>query len=195
MAVRLAPIVLAVSLVLTGCGGDDGPQPKEVRRVEEKIDTLPPLPRGYEEFVNPDAGIAFGRPPGWKADPKGSKTTLVAPDELVSAAITVDRTNEALKLEPRRFAADTASLVKGDEEPLELSRPKPFRHRYEGAIVQAKGVARSTGVTQRLRVVVLERKGAAVITAVVFENAEEDAEAEVKQALGTLRTLRTRPPA
>ena len=196
MAFRLAPILLAVSLALTGCGGGaNEAQPREVKRVEEEIHKLPALPPGYEEFVNSDAGIAFGRPPGWKVVAEGSKTTLVAPNELVSATITVDRTDEALNLEPKRFATDVATIVRGYEEPLELTRPKPFQHRYDGAIVQARGVAKGSGVAQRLRVVVLERKGAAVVTATVFENAAQDAEAEVKQALEVLETLRTRPPA
>ena len=195
MAVRLAPIVLAICLALAGCGGDEAAPPKEVKRLEEKTDRLPALPRGYEEFVNSDAGIAFGRPPGWSVDSEGSKTTLKAPDELVSATITVDRTDEALSLEPQRFAKDTATLIRGFEKKLALSKAKPFQHRYEGAIVQARGVAKGSGVPQRLRVVVLERKGAAVVTATVFENAAQDAEAEVKQALEALETLRTRPPA
>ena len=59
--------------------------------------------------------------------------------------------------------------------------------------MRGEGVSASTGVPQRLRVVVLEREGATVVTAVIAENAKEKAPAEVKQALEALRTLRTRP--
>ena len=41
--------------------------------------------------------------------------------------------------------------------------------------------------------IVLEREGAAAVTAVIAENAKERAPAEVRQALQALRTVRTRP--
>ena len=79
---------------------------------------------------------------------------------------------------------------------LEPSKAKPFDHPYDGAIVDAKGVSKKTGVTQNVQVIVLVRKGAAVVTAVIAENAERSAAgAEAKQALESVRTLRTRPPA
>jgi hypothetical protein len=41
--------------------------------------------------------------------------------------------------------------------------------------------------------IVLRRKGAVVMTAVIAENSEVKAPAEVDQAIEALRTLRTRP--
>ena len=193
----LLSLVLATAL-LAGCGEKDEPAPKSVgaeERKEETIDKLPDLPRGYEEFVNPDAGIAFGRPPGWKAKSKGSATTLTAPDELVLVSISADRTDDALALDPEGFAEQTAAALEGFKRPLAVAKPKKFEHPYEGAIVEGKGVAKRTGVAQAVQVIVLERKGAAVVTAVVFENRERNAAAESKQALEAIGTLRTRPPA
>ena len=121
-------------------------------------------------------------------------TTLTAPDELVFAAITIDRTDDALGGDPKAFATETAELLPGYEKALDPGKAKPFKHPYEGAIVEAKGVAKKSGVPQRVNVIVLERAGVAVVTAVIAENAERNVGAESKQALETISTLRTRPP-
>ena len=166
-----------------------------MERKKETADKLPKLDRGWEKFVNGKAGVAFGRPPGWSAKKKGAVTALTAPDELVSATIAIDRTDEALRGDPKTFATQTAKLLPGYKKPLDPGKAKPFGHDYEGAIVEAKGVAKKSGVPQRVRVVVLERKGVAVVTAVIAENAERaGAGVEAKQALEAVRTLRTRPP-
>ena len=169
---RAIVFVLAAGLLACGCGSKDEPKSKPVERKEETADKLPKLDRGWEEFVNAGAGVAFGRPPGWSAKEKGAVTTLTAPDELVSAAITIDRTDDALGGDPKAFATQTAKLLPGYKKPLDPSKAKPFKHEYEGAIVEAKGVAKKSGVPQRVSVIVLERKGVAVVTAVIAENAE-----------------------
>ncbi len=186
--------VLAVAVVTGGCGSDDAPTPVPPDRAEESADALPKLRRGFEEFVNRDAGVAFGRPPGWDATAMTAVTTLEAPDRLVAATITIDRTDDALGGDPKAFAVETAKLLPGYEKPLRPGRPKPFGEEYVGAIVDANGVAEKSGVRQRVRVVVLVRKGVAVVTAVIAANATKDSKAEEKQALEAIRTLRTRPP-
>ena len=191
------PVVLSIvlaGLLAAGCGSDDAPAP--VERQDETADKLPSLERGWEEYVNPKLGVAFGRPPGWAAEETNAATTLTAPDELVSATITVDRTSDALAGEPKEFAAATAGLLDGYREPLEPGRAENFAHAYEGAIVEAEGVAKKSGVRQRVRVIVLERKGVAVVTAVIAENAQRQAaKPGAEQAEAAVKTLRTRPPA
>jgi hypothetical protein len=195
MPFRALLLAVLACLLTGGCGSDDVPAPKPVERKEEKADKLPQLERGYEEFVNRSAGVAFGRPPGWSAKEKGSVTTLTAPDELVSAAITIDRTDDALGGDPEEFATQTLELLPGYTKPLEASKAKSFDHPYSGAIAEAKGVSKKTGVPQRVSIIVLERKGVAVVTAVIAENAErKDASAEAQQAEKAVKTLRTRPP-
>ncbi|HYH62548.1 MAG TPA: hypothetical protein VD766_11840 [Solirubrobacterales bacterium] len=184
--------------VLAGCGEKEEPALESlgpaVERKKETFDQLPGLARGYEKFENRDAGIAFGRPPGWKAKAKGSATTLTAPNELVVVSFSVDRTDEALALAPKNFAEQTATALGGFKDPLATSKPKPFKHRYEGAVVEGKGVAERTGVGQTVKVIVLERTGVALVTAVIFENRERKTGDEVGQAEKSIGTLRTRPP-
>ena len=194
MRFRVFVPILAAGLIAGGCSSKDEPAPKPVERKEETADKLPKLDRGWEEFVNAGAGVAFGRPPGWSAKKEGAVTTLTAPDELVSAAITIDRTDDALGRDPKAFATQTAKLLPGYKKPLDPGKAKPFKHEYEGAIVEAKGVAKKSGVPQRVSVIVLERKGVAVVTAVIAENADRNTGAESKQAQEAIRTLRTRPP-
>jgi hypothetical protein len=191
-----ALVAVVLLLPLAGCGSDPDEVPTAPDRKEETADELPNLERGHEEFVNADAGIAFGRPPGWSARSRGTTTTLTAPDELVSATITIDRTDEALQGTPERFASQTAEALDGYQKPLTPGKPKPFEHPYEGAVVDAEGVAAESKVRQEVRVVVLERNGVAVVSAVVAAHADREAATkELRQALGALRTLRTRPPA
>ena len=195
MRFRALLLAALAGLLVSGCGTKDEPEPEPVERKTETADKLPKLDRGWEEFVNAGAGVAFGRPPGWSAKEKGATTSLIAPDKLVSAGITIDRTDEALTDDPKDFATQTMKLIPGFEKPLEPGTAKPFDHPYDGAIVEAKGVAKETGVPQRVTVVVLERKGVAVVTAAIYENAERSAAgAESKQAQEVIRTLRTRPP-
>ncbi|MDQ3729236.1 MAG: hypothetical protein M3355_06560 [Actinomycetota bacterium] len=182
------------TLALAGCGSDGEPPAKPVERPEETFDTLPELAPGYVEFENRDAGVAFGRPPGWKADANGGATTLTAPDELVAVAISADRTDDAVALDPKEFAAQAAEALPGFAAKLATSKARPFAHRYTGAVVMAEGVAKGSGVVQRIQVIALERQGIATVSAVIFENRERDPEAEIKQALEAIRTLRTRPP-
>ncbi len=194
MSCRALPFAALLALSLLACGGD-GLEPAPVERRDETAQEVPKLERGYEEFSNADAGIAFGRPPGWSAKSEGPTTKLTAPDELVSATITVDRTDEALASRPGEFATATAERIEGYRKPLDPSAPEPFASPYDAAIVHAEGVAQPSGVPQRVHVVVLERTGAAVVTAVIAEHADEKAAGrEAKQAFAALGTLRTRPP-
>src|SRR5687768_8636401 len=137
---RFRALLLAVlaGLMVSGCGSGDDGAAALVKEREETLDKLPKLERGYEEHVNAEAGIAFGRPPGWSAKDSGVVTSLTAPDQLVSAAITVDRTDDALGGDPKAFAAETAELLPGYEKPLNPGKAQPFAHSYEGAVVEAK---------------------------------------------------------
>jgi hypothetical protein len=191
---RSSPLaVIALALALAACGSDDEPQAPEVQREVETVEDLPKLPRGYERHISRTNGLALGRPPGWKANEKGVATFLTAPDELVVMSLSADRSDEAISTDPGTLAAQTFSALRGYEGELDPSDPAPFKHRYDASRVEGRGVSADTGVRQNLSVIVLVREGSTAVTAVVAENAEEKAPAEVRQALESLRTLRTRP--
>src|SRR5687768_2544639 len=172
---RVVLSLVLAGLLAGGCGSKDEPAPEPVARKDETADKLPKLDRGGEEFVNARAGGAFGRPAGGSANGEGAVTTRTAPDELVSAGITIDRTDDALGGDPKDFATQTAEVLPGYEQALDPGKAKPFGHEYEGAVVEAKGVSAKSGVPQVVQVIVLERKGVAVVTAVIAENSERSA--------------------
>ena len=184
---------LTLVLALAACGSDEEVQPPEVQRQAETVDDLPKLPRGFEPHISRINGLALGRPPGWKATRKGVATFLIAPDKLVVMSLSADRSDEALAGDPETLAVRTFGALEGYEGVLDPSEPTPFKHEYDAYEVEGQGVSVKTGVRQNLRVIVLERAGATVVTAVIAENAKEKAPAEVRQALESLRTLRTRP--
>jgi hypothetical protein len=188
----LAAAILTLALV--ACDDDDETAPPTVERQTETAERLPKLPRGYEKFVSRANGLVFGRPPGWKAAERGTSALLTAPDKLVVMSMSADRTDEALLGDPRTLAVETFAALEGYEGELDASKPRRFKHRYDGFQVEGRAVAAKSGVPQRLRVIALEREGTTLVIAVIAENAKEKAPAEVRQALETVRTLRTRPP-
>jgi hypothetical protein len=194
---RLLPVVLAAAcLALPACGSDDEdaePVAPVVDRKEETRQNPPKLPQGFERHVSRGNGLEFGRPPGWKATRRGSATLLIAPDKLVVMSLSADRTDEAVAADTEMLAVDTFAALEGYERRLDPSEPRKLGHRYEAYQVRGDGVAKKTGVRQRLRVIVLEREGSTVVTAVMAENSKEKAPDEVKQAYQALRSLRTRP--
>ena len=188
-------LVALMSFGVSGCGGEDEPAPPRAERPAETSHPLPELPRGWQPYLNRSAGLQFGRPPGWDVAEQGTLTVIRAPDELVVLSVTVDRTSGAVASDPKEFVTQTAELLPGYRGSLRFTRPRPFAHRYDGAVVKAKGTTKRKRVKQRIQVIALERPRIAMVTAVIAENAKVGARAEVRQAERALRTLRTRPPA
>ena len=195
---RVTPALLAVlaCAALPACGAEDEdaePIAPVVDRKPETRQDLPELPRGFEPYRSRAHGLAFGRPPGWKATRRGPATLLIAPDELVVMSLSADRSDEAVSSDIEGLAVDTFAALEGYRGKLKPSKPRKFAHRYAGYQVRGDARAKKTGVPQRLRVIVLEREGRTVVTAVMAENSKEKAPDEVKQAYQALRSLRTGP--
>ena len=54
--------------------------------------------------MNTAGGFVLGLPPGWKAKEFGASTLIRSFDELVSIQVTPDRTEEAIRFDPGKFA-------------------------------------------------------------------------------------------
>lgn len=185
-----------------GCGEREEPEPGPPR-VAETAEAVPELPRGWTVANSRSQGLRLGAPPGWRRGerclPRGvgtrSATVLCSPDRLVTLSISADRSDESLELAPDQFALRTLAALgeRGYRSELKSSEPRRFRARYEGARVDATGVAARTGVRQDLSLVVLRREGVATFTAVIAANAERATGPAVRLAERALRTLRSRP--
>jgi hypothetical protein len=189
----IASLLLAgLFVAAAGCGGSEGEssavdQPTEA----ETAQTLPELPRGWSEYRNAAGGFALGLAPGWRSREIGTRSLIRSPERLVALTISADRTDNALALEPGASAIRTLEALPGFEGGVDPGDPRPLRHRYQAVQVEATGT--SKGIRQRLRLVLLRRDDVAVITALVAENADQDAGAQAETALAMLRTLRTQP--
>ena len=187
----LASTTFLLALV-SGCGSESASR-EPAPRPAESLDELPKLAPGWEPHVNQAAGFAFGLPPGWSARDRGTATLVRSADGLVVISIAADRTREALALPLEDFASRALAALPGYEEPLDPGEPEPFRHRYAGVAVTARGTAARSGVEQRIRLVVLRRAKLAALTAVVAVNSGAASAASERVAERVLASVRSRP--
>jgi hypothetical protein len=183
--------VLALALALAGCGGDDtetAPPPRPV----EKLDRPAKLPPGWRTAVNRVGGFSIGVPPAWAARIHDTSLVLTSPDKQVAVSVAADRTDEAVDLAPGRNALDTARSLGGFEHVGVAAAAKPYRDRYEGTVVTARGTLASSGVPQKLQVVVLRRDHVAVYSILAATRANKPTPFS-RQIDPIVRSLRGRP--
>ena len=187
---RLA-LAATIAALIAGCGGgDDGaPPPRPV----EKADAEAKLPPGWRTEVNRQAGFTIGVPPVWKAEvANGISTQLTSPDKQVAIRVSADRTDEALELPLDRNATDTANGLAGFGDLQVIDGPAPYRHRYEGVSVEAKGTLTATGVPELLEVIVLRRDQLSVFP-ILVEQRSGNHSVFAEQIDPIVRSLRGRP--
>lgn len=196
----VALATLAVAIAVGGCGdSDEGNGPTTTTTAppppaRETIDHVPKLPHSWHKRVDERQGFALGLPRGWKADRKRAVLLVRSYDHLVAITIAADRRPAALEEPLDDFAGATAAQLRGFRGDLRRRAVRRFRHRYDGAEVRARGIAKG-GVRQRVFVIVLRRDRVAQLTVVVAANAKKSADDSLHLAKRVVATLRTRPPA
>jgi hypothetical protein len=187
-------LAAALALLLAGCagcgGGTEPPPPRPV----ETPDRPAKLPPGWRTELDRVAGFSIGVPPAWTSKPKGISLVLASPDRQVAVSVVADRTDEALELPPDRNALDTANGLGGFEDLEVAGAARAYRDRYEGAAVTAHGTLTSSGVPQKLLVVVLRRGDLAVYSILAARRAEGRTPF-ARQIDSIIRSLRGRPVA
>jgi hypothetical protein len=192
MTTRTLIAVAVTVTALAGCGassGDSGssttPHPAET--------TDPPAkpPNGWQTYISPVAGFSISVPPAWAAEPSGGSSLLRSPDKVVAISITADRTDEALNASLESYAADTLKNLSGFTG-LKPTGVRAYKAQYPAAIATADGKLSSSGVEQRLTLVVLRREGIAAYPVLASRNAGVSSPF-VKQIDAVIHSLRGRP--
>ena len=185
----LAALVLAAVLT-AGCGSNDPPDPDP--RPVETVEKSPKLPDGWTRHTNDAGGFELGLPRGWKAVNRGTTTRVTSFDELVVLSIAPDRTNEALEYDLEEFATGTLGALQGYEDELK-GKARPYKHRYDGAAIEANGVRAAGGGKQDVAVIVLRRPKLALFTIVEQANASAASDPAKDLAAEVIETLRSQP--
>ena len=192
--------VVAALVAIAGCNDDSDssappPEPETTPAPgpAETAQHVPKLPPGWKVHANRPGGFAFGVPPGWKPRNTGSRTLVRSFDRLVSVEIAPDRTAAGLETPLDDFATRALAALPGFELQLEPGRTRRFRHRYPGVEARASGVAARSGVSLRVRLVVLRRDSIVTFTAVIAANSKAASRPAERLAERMLRTLRSRP--
>jgi hypothetical protein len=183
-----ALVAFAALAAFGGCGTDE-PEPPQAP--VETVDKLPSLPGGWHEYVNHRAGFAIGRPPGWRAEGKGSATLLRSPDQLVAVSISADRTTEAIDFPLAEYARSAARALPRFKR-LNIRAPRSFKAHYKAQAVSATGKTKD-GLRQRLLFIALRRGQIVTYAVLIARNVEKASSFYNREALRMVRTLRGRP--
>jgi hypothetical protein len=191
---KLMTIALAIAMAaLAGCGGSGSDSGSSTTTTHPAETTDPPAkpPKGWQKYISPVAGFAVSVPPAWTLEPSGASTLLRSPDKVVAISISADRTGEALDAPLESYAADTLKNLSGFKG-LKPTGVRPYKAQYPAAIATADGKLASSGVAQRLTLVVLRREGIAAYPLLATRNAGVSSPF-VKQVDAVIHSLRGRP--
>ena len=181
------------ALALAGCGGGTDLHP---HTKPESAQPPAPLPAGWHHYRDYVSGFSLGVPPGWRAERRSDALRIGSPDRLVAVSVTADRTDATLAVPLDRLATASLSGLPGYDQHLRGTKPVPLGGTpLDSAQTTAVGVARATGVPQRVTVVALRRDHLVNYTTVVAANARSTPAYDTAQALQIARTIRDVPPA
>jgi hypothetical protein len=181
------------ALALAGCGGGTDLHPNTK---PESAQPPAPLPAGWHHYRDYVSGFSLGVPPGSRAERRSDALRIGSPDRLVAVSVTADRTDATLAVPLDRLATASLSGLPGYDQHLRGTEPVPLGGTpLDSAQTTAVGVARATGVPQRVTVVALRRDHLVNYTTVVAANARSTPAYDTAQALQIGRTIRDVPPA
>lgn len=189
----LRAVVTLLAAGVAGCGGPGATSAPPLR--PEVPQALPKLPSGWHGRRDRTIGYAIGIPPGWRLEQSRNSTLIRSPDHLVAVSLSVDRNADALELPLGEFAARALTALPGFEAQLEPGKPRPFGGTpLDAAASVATGTTRSSGIEERVTLVVLRREGIVNYTVAIAENAKRGRSARDRAlALRMVRTLRDQP--
>jgi hypothetical protein len=196
--------MIAAAIAIAGLGGvavwllsddEDGSDGSEPAPPAETADPIPRLPPGWTKSMNAAGGFALGVPPGWNDQRDGAKTTLRSPRSSVVAAVTADRSEDALDQDLDAYALGIAERLEpgAEQRPLRpLPRSDDPDYETAGAVV-IDIPAGAGGGAKRLEVIVVRRRDLAAYPLLIASDAAVK-RAELDPLTAKLvRSLRGRP--
>ena len=186
---RLGIALTLSGLALAACGGATlSPHLRP-----ETAQPPAPLPAGWQRRLDFTSGVSLGVPPGWRAQRRVDSLLVTSPDRLVAISISADRTGSVLRVPLDRLAPAALHALGGYRDPLQPGKGAPFPGTpLAGASAVATGVS-TTGVRQRVQLIVLRRDYIVTYTLVVAANAAGTPPPEIAEALAIARTVRDLP--
>jgi hypothetical protein len=192
-ALGIGLIVVAAAAVAAGCGGSTETEPPAAP--PGRPQALPNLPSGWEAHRDRSIGYAIGIPPGWERREHRGSVLIRSPDHLVALSLAGDRGADALEVPLERFATEALAALPGFTTHLEPGRPRRFGGTPLDAVeTTAKGMAKSSGIEERVTLLALRRDAVVNYTMAIVENARRPRSVHDRAiALRMVRTLRDQP--
>ena len=192
-AIRLLGAIVAAALA--GCGGGSDGSTSTQRTVAETPQRPAQIPKSWKPYTDRGRGFSMGVPAGWKLNGRGASVLLRSPDRLVALSLSADRNDAAFGMPPDKFARRALSSLAGYKQRLKAGPPRPIGATpLDTAAVRAEGVAKGSGVPQKVEFVVLRRDHLVNFTSVIAANAKQTPGAEIDLARRILRSVRDEPP-
>ena len=162
---RLALAAVLLAAALGACGDDDTPE-----RPAERADAPAKPPPGGAPWRT--------RRPGSRSPPQrrgrgheAGATLIRSKDELVAVTIAADRSTAGRDTEPGPYAGKVVAALPGFQGDVSVTDSKVAGSPYETAIAVGSGTVKTSGVPQRIEVVVFRRPRQVTYSAVIFRNA------------------------
>ena len=187
---RLLTAMLLLASVLGACGDDEAPE-----RPAEQADAPAKPPRGWRTVENEAAGFTIAAPKTWAAATKRGATLIRSKDELVAVTIAADRSPAGTDTEPGAYARDVVAALPGFQGGISVREAEIAGSPYETAVAAGAGTIKTSGVPQRIQVVVFHRPRRVTYSAVIFRNARARPVPGRGTVARMLRSFRAQPPA
>lgn len=184
------------AVALAGCGSDGGDDQSTAQRTVVATPQTPAnVPKSWKREVDKRRGFSVGVPPGWQLKAMGDAVLFRSPDRLVAVSLSADRHEAAFGTQPIQFARRALASLSGYRRQLTGGSPRPIGATpLDSAAVRAQGVAKESGVRQKVEFVVLRRDHLVNFTAVIAANAEQTPGSEIDLARRILSSVRDHPP-
>lgn len=191
---RTTAALLALTLLGAGCADDEEKAERKSPQAE-RADRPAQPPHGWRTVRNARAGFTIAIPRRWTASSRRGRTTARSDDRLVAVSISADRTARGRQLSPAQYARRTIRTVPDFAGTVGKRVSRVRGSPYDSAMLTATGTVSPSNLSQRISVVIFQRRGRVSYGLLVFRNAGVQPRFNDRTINRMLRTFRAQPPA